>query len=182
MPAGIARPVPLLTGAAALVMCVLPAAALPDPMHYARIALGLLYPRRRLQITHHASRRSGRVRRNRTWTKFVVGAPRGLGWTWRTGGRLDRLHTRLHLWWVYRWVRRSLVVAGARCPLTKPAAPGGPGPGLCPGRRCFLCLLPLFLLPLWSCISYTYFFPYIKRMFLHCRVSSYQTCRPRQPP
>jgi hypothetical protein len=37
------------------------------------------------------------------------------------GGRLDRLHIRVHpLWWVSRWIRRLLVVTGARCPLTKP--------------------------------------------------------------
>jgi hypothetical protein len=36
------------------------------------------------------------------------------------GGRLDRLHIRAHLRWVSRWIRRLLVVAGARCPLTKP--------------------------------------------------------------
>jgi hypothetical protein len=42
-------------------------------------------------------------------------------WTWKTGGRLDRLHIRLRLWWVSRWIRRLLVVTGARCPLTKPA-------------------------------------------------------------
>jgi hypothetical protein len=28
---------------------------------------------------------------------------------------------RVHLWWVYRWIRRLLVATGARCPLTKPA-------------------------------------------------------------
>jgi hypothetical protein len=33
---------------------------------------------------------------------------------------LDRLHIRVHLWWVSRWIRRLLVVTGARCPLTKP--------------------------------------------------------------
>jgi hypothetical protein len=33
---------------------------------------------------------------------------------------LDRLHIRVHLWWVSRWVRRLLVVTGARCSLTKP--------------------------------------------------------------
>jgi hypothetical protein len=33
---------------------------------------------------------------------------------------LDRLHIRVHLWWVSRWTRRLLVVTGARCPLTKP--------------------------------------------------------------
>jgi hypothetical protein len=36
-------------------------------------------------------------------------------------GRLDRLYIRVHLWWVSRWIRRLLVVTGARCPLTKPA-------------------------------------------------------------
>jgi hypothetical protein len=59
--------------------------------------------------------------------KFVVGALRRLGawtWTWaqvQVGDALDRLHIRVHLWWVSRWSRRLLVVAGARCPLTKPA-------------------------------------------------------------
>jgi hypothetical protein len=53
--------------------------------------------------------------------KFVVGALRGLDWTCLgAGGRLDRLYIRVHLWWVSRWARRLLVVAGARCPLTKP--------------------------------------------------------------
>jgi hypothetical protein len=33
---------------------------------------------------------------------------------------LGRLYMRVHLWWVSRWARRLLVVAGARCPLTKP--------------------------------------------------------------
>jgi hypothetical protein len=33
---------------------------------------------------------------------------------------LDRLHIRVHLWWVSRWIRQLLVVTGARCPLTKP--------------------------------------------------------------
>ena len=33
---------------------------------------------------------------------------------------MDRLHIRVHLWWVSRWIRRLLVVTGARCPLTKP--------------------------------------------------------------
>jgi hypothetical protein len=33
---------------------------------------------------------------------------------------LDRLHIRVHLWWVSRWNRRLLVVTGAQCPLTKP--------------------------------------------------------------
>jgi hypothetical protein len=92
----------------------------------------------------------------------------------RTGGRLDgRLHIRVHLWWGSRWVRRLLVVTGARCPLTKPVVtavelqaatephcsrgvqpggicayvvqreptPGGPGSGLRPGRKRFLCQL-----------------------------------------
>jgi hypothetical protein len=53
--------------------------------------------------------------------KFVVGALRRLDWTWgQVGGRLDRLHIRVHLWWVSSWARRLLVVTGARCPLTKP--------------------------------------------------------------
>jgi hypothetical protein len=33
---------------------------------------------------------------------------------------LDRLHIRVHLWWVSRWIRQLFVVSGARCPLTKP--------------------------------------------------------------
>jgi hypothetical protein len=37
-----------------------------------------------------------------------------------TGGRLDRLHIRVHLWWVSRWIRQLFVVTGARCPLTNP--------------------------------------------------------------
>jgi hypothetical protein len=93
-----------------------------------------------------------------------------------TGGRLDRLHICVHLWWVSRWIRRLLVVTGARCPLTKPVVaavelqattephcsrgvqpggiyvyvvqreptPGGPGSGLRPGRKRFLCQLPLW--------------------------------------
>jgi hypothetical protein len=98
-----------------------------------------------------------------------------------------RLHIRVHLWWVSRWVRRLLVVTGARCPLTKPVVaavelqattephcsrgvqPGGicvyvvqhePTPEVrgraCarPGRRHFLCQLPLWfyrqdLKPVW---------------------------------
>jgi hypothetical protein len=108
--------------------------------------------------------------------KFVVGALRGLVWTWKTGGRLDRLHIRVHLWWVSRWTRRLLVVTGARCPLKKlvvaavelkatigphcsrgvqpgsvcayvvhrKLTPGGPGPGLCRGRKCFQCQLLLW--------------------------------------
>jgi hypothetical protein len=42
-----------------------------------------------------------------------------------TGGRLDRLHIRVHLWWVSRRTRRLLVVTGARCPLTKPVLARG---------------------------------------------------------
>jgi hypothetical protein len=62
-----------------------------------------------------------------------------------TGGRLDRLHIRVHLWWVSRWARRLLVVTGARCPLTKPVvaavelqAATGPhcSRGLQPGGIC----------------------------------------------
>jgi hypothetical protein len=56
--------------------------------------------------------------------KFVIEALGRLDWTWRqqeAGGRLDRLHIRVHLWRVSRWIRRLLVVTGARCPLTKPA-------------------------------------------------------------
>jgi hypothetical protein len=77
--------------------------------------LGLLYPRW-LQKTYHAA--GGRCRNRacqvRSWSS--EGAGLGLG----TGGRLDRLYIRVHLWWVSRWIRRLLVVTGARCPLTKP--------------------------------------------------------------
>jgi hypothetical protein len=93
----------------------------------------------------------------------------------------------MHLRWVSWWARRLLVVAGARCPLTKPAVaaveqqattephcsrgvqpggiyvyvgtareptPGGPGSGLRPGRRRFLCQLPLwFYLYIYICDS-----------------------------
>jgi hypothetical protein len=65
------------------------------------------------------ARRRGRGCRNRacqvrSWS--FEGAGLDLG----TGGRLDRLHIRVHLWWVYRWTRRLLAVTGSRCPLTKP--------------------------------------------------------------
>jgi hypothetical protein len=87
--------------------------------------------RRRRGSRRQAVERLGERRRLRAWSgpmrgkpvgfvKFVVEALRGLDWTWKTGGRLDRLHIRVHLWWVSRWVRRMLVVAGARCPLTQP--------------------------------------------------------------
>jgi hypothetical protein len=88
---------------------------------------------------------------------------------------LDRLQIRVNPWWVSRWIRRLLVVTGARCPLTKPVVtavelqattephcsrgvqpggicvyvvqreptPGGPGSGLRPDRKRFLCQLPL---------------------------------------
>jgi hypothetical protein len=52
--------------------------------------------------------------------KSVVGALRRLlgGLDLDTGGRLGRLHMRVHLrWmWVSWWARRLLVVTGARCP------------------------------------------------------------------
>jgi hypothetical protein len=83
----------------------------------ARIVLGLLYPRRlQRHITPQgAGAATGPV-------KLVVEALRRLDWGLDTGGRLqlDRLHIRVHLWWVSRWIRRLLVVTGARCPLTKP--------------------------------------------------------------
>jgi hypothetical protein len=60
------------------------------------LVLGLLYPRR-LQKTYHAA-------------KFVVGALRGLDWTCLgAGGRLDRFHIRVHLWWVGFTVGPSVV-------------------------------------------------------------------------
>jgi hypothetical protein len=108
----------------------------------------------------------------RRWAAPPPPQKRGLcpRYSWKTGGRLDRLHIRAHLWWVSRWIRRLLVVTGARRPLTKPVVaavelqaitephcsrgvqpggicvgvvrreptPGGPGSGLCPGRRRFL--------------------------------------------
>ena len=69
-------------------------------------------------MTYHAA--GGRCRnwacQVRSWSF------EGAGLDLDTGGRLDRLHIRVHLWWVSRWIRRLLVVtAGARCPLTKPA-------------------------------------------------------------
>ena len=83
----------------------------------ARIVLGLLYPRW-LQITYHAAGGGCRNRacQVRSWSF------EGAGLDLETGGRLDRLHMRVHLWWVSRsrWIRRLLVVTGARCPLTKP--------------------------------------------------------------
>jgi hypothetical protein len=76
----------------------------------------VLYPRR-LQKTYHAAGGAGVATGP---VKFVVEALRRLDCTWKTGERLDRLHMRVHLWWVSRWIRRLLVVTGARCPLTKP--------------------------------------------------------------
>ena len=38
---------------------------------------------------------------------------------WGHPPRVERI--RVHLRWVSRWTRRLLVVAGAQCPLTKPA-------------------------------------------------------------
>jgi hypothetical protein len=81
----------------------------------ARIVLGLLHPRR-LQKTYHAA---GGGCRNwacqvRSWSSEGAGLDLG------TGGRLDRLHIRVHLWGVSRLIRRLLVVTGARCPLTNP--------------------------------------------------------------
>ena len=77
--------------------------------------LGLLYPRR-LQKTYHAAGGGCRNRacQVRSWSFEEAGLDLD------TGGRLDRLHIRVHLWWVSRWIRRLLVVTGARCPLTKP--------------------------------------------------------------
>ena len=125
-------------------------------------------------VAKDISRRRGRGCRNRacqvrSWSFEEAGLDLG------TGGRLGRLHIRVHLWWVSRWIRRLLVVTGARCPLTKPVVtavelqattephcsrgvqpgciyvyvvqreptPGGPGSGLRPGRKRFLCQLPL---------------------------------------
>jgi hypothetical protein len=137
----------------------------------ARIVLGLLYPRR-LQKTYHAAGGECRNRacQVRSWELEEAGLDLD------TGGRLGRLHIRVHLRWVSWRIRRLLVVTGARCPLTKPTVtaveqqatiephcsragvqpggiyvyvvqreptPGGPGPGLRPGRRRFLCQLPL---------------------------------------
>jgi hypothetical protein len=50
----------------------------------------------------------------------AFGPDKKLGLDLDTGERLDRLHIRVHLWWVSRWTRRLLVVTGARCPPTKP--------------------------------------------------------------
>jgi hypothetical protein len=75
----------------------------------------VLYPRR-LQKTYHAAGGGCRNRacQVRSWSF------EGAGLDLDTGGRLDRLHIRVHLRWVSRWARRLLVVTGARCPLTKP--------------------------------------------------------------
>jgi hypothetical protein len=81
----------------------------------ARIVLGLLYPRR-LQMTYHAA---GGGCRNRACQVCSWGFEEA-GLDMDTGGRLGRLHIRVHLWWESRWSRRLLVVTGARCPLTKP--------------------------------------------------------------
>jgi hypothetical protein len=77
--------------------------------------LGLLYPRW-LQKTYHAAGGGCRNRacQVRSWSSEEAGLDL------ETGGRLDRLHIRVHLWRVSRWIRRLLVVTGARCPLTKP--------------------------------------------------------------
>jgi hypothetical protein len=58
--------------------------------------------------------------------KFVVAALRRLDWAWKTGGRLDRLHSSLRPCALLCGgclggpVGCCLVVTGARCPLTKP--------------------------------------------------------------
>jgi hypothetical protein len=80
-----------------------------------RIVLGLLYPRR-LQKTYHVA---GGGCRNRACQVRSWGFEEA-GLDLETGGRLDRLHIRVHLRWVSRWARRLLVVTGDRCPLTKP--------------------------------------------------------------
>jgi hypothetical protein len=72
-------------------------------------------------VAKDISRRRGRVSQpGLSPVKFAVGALRRAGLDLETGGRLDRLHTRVHLRWVSRWTRRLFVVTGARCPLTKP--------------------------------------------------------------
>ena len=79
--------------------------------------LGLLYPRW-LQKAYHAAGGAGVATGP---VKFVVGEIfEEAGLDLDTGGRLDRLHICVHLWWVSRWTRRLLVVTGALCPLTKP--------------------------------------------------------------
>jgi hypothetical protein len=71
-------------------------------------------------VAKYISRRRGGGCRNRacqvrSWS--FEGADLDL----EVGGRLDRFHIRrVHLWWVSRWIRRLLVMTGARCPLTKP--------------------------------------------------------------
>jgi hypothetical protein len=84
--------------------------------HRVRTTLSrVLYPRR-LQKTYHAAGGGCRNRacQVRSWSFEEAGLDLD------TGGRLDRLHIRVHLRWVSRWARRLLVVTGARCPLTKP--------------------------------------------------------------
>jgi hypothetical protein len=77
--------------------------------------LGLLYPRQ-LQKTYHAAGGGCRNRACQVRSRSFEEAGLDLD----TGGRLDRLHIRVHLWWGSRWSRRLLIVTGARCPLTKP--------------------------------------------------------------
>jgi hypothetical protein len=69
-----------------------------------------------LQKTYHAAGGGCRNRacQIRSWSFEEAGLDL------ETGGRLDRLHIRAHLWWVSRWIRQLLVVTGSRCPLTKP--------------------------------------------------------------
>jgi hypothetical protein len=76
--------------------------------------LGLLYPRR-FQKTYHAAGRGCRNRACQVRSCSFEGAGLDLG----------RLHIRVHLWWVSRWILRLLVVTGARCPLTKPVVAAG---------------------------------------------------------
>jgi hypothetical protein len=83
--------------------------------------LGLLYPRR-LQKTYHAAGGGCRNRacQVRSWSSEEAGLDLA-GDRGQAGGRLDRLHMRVHLRWAPWWTRRLLVVTGAQCPLTKPA-------------------------------------------------------------
>jgi hypothetical protein len=77
--------------------------------------LGRPYPRR-LQKAYHVAEGGCRNRACQVRSWSYEGADLDL----EIGGKLGRLHIRVHLWWVSRWIRRLLIITRARCPLTKP--------------------------------------------------------------
>jgi hypothetical protein len=147
------------------------------------IVLGLLNPRW-LQMTHHTA--GGGVCRN--WACQVRScsfeeAGLDLENRWKGIGTLDRLHIRVHLRWVSRcWARCPLTKPMATavelqaaiephcsrgvqpggicaCVVQREPTPGGPGSGWRPGRKCFLCQLPLWF--------YIYIYIYFYRVLSH---------------